>query len=109
VFVISPKMDVEASDTPKICGGGDDVKKEPVSCQDFNSSLRTFSSKCDTDALLVKRLFDDSNSLDVSVKKSKASTYDDQGKDGDGILSSSTARKPRKSADERTSIGTKLV
>ncbi|AES99265.1 hypothetical protein MtrunA17_Chr5g0434741 [Medicago truncatula] len=94
-------MDVEASDTPKICGGGDDdnVKKEPVSCQDFESSFRTCCSKHDTATLPVKRLFDNSNSLHT-VKKSKASPYDDHSKHGDGILSSSTAKKPRKSADE---------
>jgi hypothetical protein len=62
-------MDVEASDTPKICGGGgdDDVKKELVSGQDFESCFRTCSNKHDTATLPVKRLFDDSDSFDISV------------------------------------------
>lgn len=79
------------------------MKKEPVSCQDFESSFRTCSNKHDTAALLVKRLFDNSNSLHTA-KKSKASPYDDHGKHGDGILSSSTTKKPRKSADESFSL-----
>jgi hypothetical protein len=43
------------------------VKKKLVSGQDFESCFRTCSNKHDTATLPVKRLFDDSDSFDISV------------------------------------------
>jgi hypothetical protein len=107
-------MDVVAS--------GDDDGKEPVSCEDFESqdndddhddddgtpltprfsgisNLRTCSSKLDTATLPVKRLFDNSNSLHIFVKKSNVS-YDDQNKDEDDIHMSDIIKRPGKSTDK---------
>ncbi|CAK8536322.1 unnamed protein product [Lathyrus sativus] len=101
-------MDFEACVKPKFCGGDDDgnlhVKclasdmKEPVFGDGFEfkdgddvllstrisqiACLGTCSNKRDVS---VKRLFDDSDSLPIKVKKSKVSTYVDHGKDEDDI------------------------
>jgi hypothetical protein len=111
---------------PKLCSGGDDGNL-PVSCEDFEfkdenddiplstrlsriSSLGTCSSKRGasikkkpTTPGLVKRLFDDnnSNSLHISVKKSKMLSYDDQQKDeNDSIRLSGIIKSSDKSTDK---------
>ncbi|XP_039686737.1 spindle pole body component 110 isoform X2 [Medicago truncatula] len=103
-----------------------DVMREPVSCQDFESehdvdevpvspkfspisSLGTCSSKRDLSVqtrdigittMPVKRLFDNSNSLHISVKKLKMSPYYDQNEDKDDIPSSNRTGRLGKSADK---------
>jgi len=103
-----------------------DVMREPVSCRDFESehdvddvplsprfslisSLGTCSSKRDlsvktTDisitTLPVKRLFDNSNSLHISVKKLKVSPYYDRNEDKNDIPSSNRTGRLGKSADK---------
>jgi len=63
--------------------------------QNCNASVQT----TDTTTLPVKRLFDNNNSLNISVKKLKASPYDDQDKDEDHISFLKINKRPGKSAD----------
>jgi len=66
----------------------------------FNASVK----KTATTTLPVKRLFDSNNFLDISVKKSKVSLYDDRDKDEDDIPSLNIIKRPGKSADNSFSL-----
>jgi len=71
-------MDFEASHKPKFCGSNCDVSVETM----------------DTTTVPVKRLFDNNNSSNISVKKLKASID----KDEDHIPSSKINKRSGKSA-----------
>ncbi|WJX74144.1 hypothetical protein P8452_57836 [Trifolium repens] len=120
-------MNVEGSDKPKFCGAGDDENgnfKLPVSCEIFDfeneddvplllrfspiSSLGTCSNKLDasvvktkpTAIVPVKRVLDNTKSLNISVKKSKVSPFDDREKNEDDIRLSDIIKMPGKSSDK---------
>ncbi|CAJ2660593.1 unnamed protein product [Trifolium pratense] len=109
-------MDVEVSHKPKLCGSGADDGNLLVSYEDFEfeddndndnddillSTMLSRIKKKPATPRLVKRLLDNSNSnsLHISVKKSKVSPYDDRHKDEDDIRLSDIIKRPGKSTDK---------
>ncbi|KEH39248.1 frigida-LIKE protein [Medicago truncatula] len=94
-------MGNEAFDKLKFCGD-DDIS---LSQRFSQKSLRTCITKCDdyvkkrNTTLPVKRLLNQTDSLLISVKKSKVSPYHDHNEDGDedDILLSDLIKRPGKS------------
>ncbi|WJX69352.1 hypothetical protein P8452_53613 [Trifolium repens] len=103
-------MNVEGSDKPVSCEVFDFENENDVPLLlRFSpiSSLGTCSNKLDvsvktkpTAIVPVKRVLDNTKSLNISVKKSKVSPYDDRKKNEDDIRLSDIIKMPGKSSDK---------